>query len=183
MLRRSGTNGDGSVMVETTLGRLLFNEAFPPSFPFQDRMVRKRDITDIVGMLVDRYTKSEVADEPRPAEGARASSTPTRAGLTISIADVRTPVAKAGILDKHEKEAEKVEQQFDRGIITDDERRQKEVEIWTDATNQVTEAMLAEQKAEQFNPIEMMVGLGCPRQRHAGASDRRHAWPGGQPAW
>jgi DNA-directed RNA polymerase subunit beta' len=59
------------------------------------------------------------------------------------------------------EEAEKVEQQFDRGIITDDERRQKEVEIWTDATNQVTEAMLAEQKAEQFNPIEMMVGSGA----------------------
>ena len=74
---------------------------------------------------------------------------------------MRTPAAKAGILDKHEKEAEKVEQQFDRGIITDDERRQKEIEIWTDATNQVTEAMLAEQKAEQFNPIEMMVGSGA----------------------
>jgi DNA-directed RNA polymerase subunit beta' len=160
VVRRSGSNGDSSVMVETTLGRLLFNEAFPPSFPFQDRIVRKRDITDIAGMLVDRYTKSEVAESlDRLKELGFEYS--TRAGLTISIADVRTPVAKAGILDKHEKEAEKVEQQFDRGIITDDERRQKEVEIWTDATNQVTEAMLAEQKAEQFNPIEMMVGSGA----------------------
>ena len=44
-------------MVETTLGRLLFNEAFPADFPFQDRIVRKRDITEIVGELVDRYTK------------------------------------------------------------------------------------------------------------------------------
>ena len=160
VLRRSGSNGDGTVMVETTLGRLLFNEAFPPSFPFQDRIVRKRDITDIVGMLVDLYTKSEVADSlDRLKELGFEYS--TRAGLTISIADVRTPVAKAEILDKHEKEAEKVEQQYDRGIITDDERRQKEIEIWTDATNQVTEAMLAEQKAEQFNPIEMMVGSGA----------------------
>ncbi|MGZ6965536.1 MAG: DNA-directed RNA polymerase subunit beta' [Acidimicrobiia bacterium] len=160
VIRRTGTNGDGKVLVETTLGRLLFNEAFPADFPFQDRIVRKRDITDMAGMLVDRYTKSEVAESlDRLKELGFQYS--TRAGLTISIADVRTPVAKAGILDKHEKEAEKVEQQYDRGIITDDERRQKEVEIWTDATNQVTEAMLAEQKAEQFNPIEMMVGSGA----------------------
>jgi len=160
VIRRSGTNGNSSVLIETTLGRLLFNEAFPSDFPFQHRLVRKRDITDIVGLLVDRYTKSDVADSlDRLKELGFQYS--TRAGLTISIADVVTPVAKAGILDKHEKEAEKVEQQFDRGIITDDERRQKEVEIWTDATNQVTEAMLAEQKAEQFNPIEMMVGSGA----------------------
>jgi DNA-directed RNA polymerase, beta'' subunit, predominant form len=160
VVRRMGTNGDTSVMVETTLGRLLFNEAFPPDFTFQDRVVKKRDITDIAGLLVDQYTKSEVAASlDRLKELGFEYS--TRAGLTISIADVRTPLAKAGILDKHEKEAEKVEQQYDRGIITDDERRQKEVEIWTDATNQVTEAMLAEQKAEQFNPIEMMVGSGA----------------------
>ena len=160
VVRRTGTNGATSVMVETTLGRLLFNEAFPPDFTYQDRVVKKRDITDIVGLLVDQYTKSEVATSlDRLKELGFDYS--TRAGLTISIADVRTPLAKAAILDKHEKEAEKVEQQFDRGIITDDERRQKEIEIWTDATNQVTEAMLHEQKAEQFNPIEMMVGSGA----------------------
>ncbi len=160
VLRRSGSNGDSTVLVETTLGRLLFNEAFPADFPFQGRNVRKRDITDIAGLLVDKYTKSEVAASlDRLKELGFEYS--TRAGLTISIADVRTPLAKAGILDKHEREADKVEQQYDRGIITDDERRQKEVEIWTDATNQVTEAMLAEQKAEQFNPIEMMVGSGA----------------------
>jgi len=160
VVRRSGSNGDGSVIVETTLGRLLFNEAFPPDFVFQDRIVKKRDITDIAGGLVDRYTKAEVAASLDRLKDLGFEYS-TRAGLTISIADVRTPEAKAGILDKHEKEAEKVEQQFDRGIITDDERRQKEIEIWTDATNQVTEAMQAEQRSEQFNPIEMMVGSGA----------------------
>ena len=60
------------------------------------------------------------------------------AGLTISISDVTTPPAKAGLLEKFEGEATKVENQYDRGIITDDERRQQEIEIWTDATNQVT---------------------------------------------
>ena len=160
VLRRSGSNGDGTVLVETTLGRLLFNEAFPPNFAFKDLLVRKRDVTEIVGELVELYTKAEVATS-LDALKELGFEYSTRAGLTISISDVRTPAAKAEILDKHEKDAEKVEQQYDRGIITDDERRQKEIEIWTDATNQVTEAMQVELVAEQFNPIEMMVGSGA----------------------
>src|SRR4051794_28500361 len=160
VLRRSGSNGDGSVLVETTLGRLLFNEAFPVDFRFKDRLVRKRDTTEIVGELVENYTKAEVATSLDKLKELGFEYS-TRAGLTISIADVRTPAAKAEILDKHEKDAEKVEQQYDRGIITDDERRQKEIEIWTDATNQVTEAMQTELVATQFNPIEMMVGSGA----------------------
>jgi DNA-directed RNA polymerase subunit beta' len=164
VLRRSGSNGDaaagGRVLVETTLGRLLFNESFPSTFPFKDRVVKKRDITEIVGELVDQYTKAEVADSLDRLKDLGFEYS-TRSGLTISIADVRTPTAKRSILDRHEEDAAKVEKQYERGIITDDERRQKEIEIWTDATNEVTEAMLAEQKAEQFNPIEMMVGSGA----------------------
>ena len=164
MLTRFAANGNGDgerVLVETTLGRLLFNEAFPTDFPFDDRVVKKRDVTEIVGELVDRYTKAEVATSLDKLKELGFEYS-TRAGLTISIADVRTPAAKAEILDKHEKDAEKVEQQYDRGIITDDERRQKEIEIWTDATNQVTETPCRTScVAEQFNPIEMMVGSGA----------------------
>ena len=85
----------------------------------------------------------------------------TRAGLTISIADVTTPPAKAGLLEKFEGEAAKVESQYERGIITDDERRQQEIEIWTDATNQVTKAMQDLMQSTPFNPIDMMVGSGA----------------------
>ena len=131
-----------------------------------------------------RYDKAVVADEPRQAEGPRLRVRRRVPGLTISIADVTTPPAKAGLLEKFEGEADKVESQYDRGIITDDERRQKEIEIWTDATNQVTRGHAGpSMQSTQFNPIDMMVGLGCPRKRHAGASDRRYAWPRGQPAW
>ncbi len=85
----------------------------------------------------------------------------TRAGLTISISDVTTPPAKAGLLEQFEGEAAKVESQYDRGIITDDERRQQEIEIWTDATNQVTKAMQDLLQSTKFNPIDMMVGSGA----------------------
>ena len=102
--------------------------------------MKKRDVSEVVGELVVRYDKAVVANslDQLKALGFEWS---TRAGLTISIADVTTPTEKAGLLEKFEGEAAKVESQYERGIITDDERRQQEIEIWTDATNQVTRAM------------------------------------------
>src|SRR5690606_40342667 len=83
--------------------------------------------------------------------------------------DVCSSDLKAAILEDHEAQAQKVEDQFRRGIITDGERRQKEVEIWTDATDKVRTDMEKNLKAEQFNPIrseERRVGKEC-RAREA----------------
>jgi DNA-directed RNA polymerase subunit beta' len=85
----------------------------------------------------------------------------TQSGLTVSVDDVKTPKAKRAILDDYEKQAEKVEQQFRRGIITDGERRQQEVRIWTDATADVQKAMETEFKALKYNPVDMMIGSGA----------------------
>jgi DNA-directed RNA polymerase subunit beta' len=79
----------------------------------------------------------------------------------VSIDDVKTPKAKKALLDEYEARADKVENQFRRGIITDGERRQQEVRIWTDATAEVQKAMELEFKAQRFNPIDMMVGSGA----------------------
>ena len=84
-----------------------------------------------------------------------------QSGLTISIDDVRTPPEKGAILDRYEREAEKAETQFKRGIITDDERRQKEIEIWTSATSEVGRAMEKTLSAMAFNPLDMMVDSGA----------------------
>ena len=145
---------------ETSLGRLLLNEAFPKGFPFVDRSMKKRDLTEVVGELVEQFPKASVAESLDRIKDLGYEYS-TRSGLTISIDDVRTPPAKAGLLEQFEGEAAKVEAQFERGIITDDERRQREIEIWTEATNKVTEAMQALILEEQFNPIEMMVGSGA----------------------
>ncbi|MDQ3946217.1 MAG: DNA-directed RNA polymerase subunit beta' [Actinomycetota bacterium] len=135
--RLEATNGDEPrVLVETTLGRLLLNDAFPGDFPFVDGAVKKRDMTVVVDELVRRYPKAVVAES---LDGLKdlGFHFSTRAGLTISIDDVKTPPDKASILDGFEKEAEKVETQFRKGVITDEERRQKEIEIWTEATDRV----------------------------------------------
>ena len=84
-----------------------------------------------------------------------------RSGLTISIDDVKTPPSKADIIARYEAEAQKAETQFKRGIITDDERRQKEIEIWTSANSEVGKAMEDTLHAIQFNPLDMMVDSGA----------------------
>ena len=151
---------DRGALVYTSLGRLIFNEAFPAGFAFQDKVMKKRDLTESVSLMVEQYPKMTVAAS-LDAIKTLGFEFAARAGLTISVADVKTPTAKRGLLDQFEAEAAKVEKQFEQGVITDEERRQKEIEIWTEATSQVTDAMQVEMRGEQFNPIEMMVGSGA----------------------
>jgi DNA-directed RNA polymerase subunit beta' len=148
------------VLVETTLGRIVFNNCFPKNFPFQNLTVKKKDLTDICSLLVEEFPRKDVADALDNLKAAGFTYA-TRSGLTISIMDVTTPVAKVELLNKYEGEASKVEQQYDRGIITDEERRRKEIEIWTEATDKVRDALQEELKGKRFNPIEMMIGSGA----------------------
>jgi len=164
-MRRTETLPSGeSTQFETTAGRLLFEEALPADYPSRfghiDFLVKKKEMGVIVERLSDHYDKSQVASALDRVKNLcyRYAS---QSGLTVSIDDVRTPAAKAALLDEHEKMADKVETQFRRGIITDGERRQQEVRIWTDATAKVQAAMEAEFKAQRFNPIDMMVGSGA----------------------
>jgi DNA-directed RNA polymerase subunit beta' len=160
VLREYNNNGTSEVLVETSIGRLLLNSAFPDTFPFVNRVMKKRDITEVVSELVVAFDKAVVANSlDRMKQLGYEWS--TRAGLTISMSDVTTPPAKAGLLEQFEGEAAKVENQYERGIITDDERRQQEIEIWTDATNQVTKAMQDLLMSTPFNPIDMMVNSGA----------------------
>ncbi len=155
---------DDRVLVETSLGRLRFAEALPAAmaFPFgnNDTAFRKGDVSDVVSNLVAQFDKAEVA---RSLDNLKdlGFDYATRAGLTISIADVRTPPEKAKLLNDNEVKAAKVEQQYEQGILTDEERRQREIEIWTSATEDVTKVMRELQQGDIFNPIEMMIGSGA----------------------
>jgi DNA-directed RNA polymerase subunit beta' len=162
--RREVVNGVESTEFRTTPGRLLFEEALPADYPARfghiDELVKKKEMGVIVERLSDNYKKSEVATALDAIKNV-CYRWAAQSGLTVSIDDVKTPKAKREILDRHEDQAEKVEKQFKRGIITDGERRQQEVRIWTDATAEVQRAMEAEFKAQRFNPIDMMVGSGA----------------------
>ncbi|MBI3256481.1 MAG: DNA-directed RNA polymerase subunit beta', partial [Actinobacteria bacterium] len=161
-LRDEAASNGHAVYSKTTAGRLFFNRALPEGFGFVNDVIGKKttNVGTIVELLSDNYPKGVVADSVDAIKNV-AFRYATQSGLTFSIDDVRTPAEKRSILDRYEKEADKVEGQFKRGIITDGERRQKEVEIWTSATSEVEAAMRVTMDSDTFNPIEMMVSSGA----------------------
>jgi DNA-directed RNA polymerase subunit beta' len=151
---------DGSKPFDTTFGRALLNTALPTDFPYINGVVLKSDIRNLIEEVIGRYDKSQVQrflDSVKTLGFTFA----TRSGLTIGLEDVKTPADKPKILEEYEARAAKVEELFLQGIITDDERRQELIEIWTEATDKVKDAMEVSLKADRFNPIDMMVRSGA----------------------
>ncbi|MFV0428123.1 MAG: DNA-directed RNA polymerase subunit beta' [Arachnia sp.] len=149
---------DGSVVLKTTLGRALFNEALPEDFGYVNREVGKKVLGQIVNDLAERYQKVVVASALDNLKdlGFRWA---TRSGVTVSISDVQTPPQKPEILAGYEKRATKVDKLYERGSVTEEERRQELIEIWTDATAELTQAM--KENFTATNPIFMMVDSGA----------------------
>jgi len=150
-------DGSGKT-VETTIGRALFNEALPADFPFVDLDVTKKQLGTIVDRLAEFYPKVVVA-QTLDALKSLGFHWATRAGITIGIEDVVTPPRKKEILESYETQADKVQSQYEKGLITDDERRQELIEIWTKATAEVGKEM--EENFPRLNPVWMMVFSGA----------------------
>jgi DNA-directed RNA polymerase subunit beta' len=151
---------DGSDRLETTAGRVLFNTVLPDDFPYWNKSIRKGEMSDLVDQLVIFYPNATVAHSLDLLKELTLKWS-TKSGLTMAISDVKTPESKKSILDRFEDETEKVERNFRRGVITDGERIQKAVEIWSEATTEVTEAVADAMGNEKFNSLNMMVGSGA----------------------
>ncbi|CAL8971546.1 DNA-directed RNA polymerase subunit beta' [Propionicimonas sp. T2.31MG-18] len=149
---------DGSVILQTTLGRALFNEALPTDYPYVNEEVGKKKLGQIVNDLAERYPKVEVAVtlDRLKALGFKWA---TRSGVTVSIADVQTPPNKPEIIASYEARANKITKQYERGKVTEEERHQELIQLWTDATAELTGAM--EANFTKDNPIFMMVHSGA----------------------
>jgi len=146
------------LLVETTLGRALFNTTLPFDYPFVNEPVDKKRLSTIVNDLAERYSKVQVAASLDALKEA-GYHWATRSGTTVAVSDVVTPPRKGEILAGYETSATKVQTQFERGLITDDERRQELIEIWTKATNEVSKEM--ESNFPKSNPIFRMVNSGA----------------------
>ena len=158
-----------SKKVETSVGRIIFNQGIPQDLGFIDRKedpfqyeinfpVMKKSMGTIIERTIDKHgliESAEVIDYIK-ALGFKYS---TLAGITFSVADVKVPDAKKDILAEADKQVEKVRNQYRRGLITDDERYQSVVNIWEKATNDVSKAM--EENFDDLNPIYMMVKSGA----------------------
>jgi DNA-directed RNA polymerase subunit beta' len=152
---RLSTTGE---TLSTTVGRALFNEALPADFRFVDVDVTKKQLGQIVDELAEFYPKVVVA-ETLDALKSLGFHWASRAGATIGIEDVVTPPRKLEILETYETQADKVQSQYEKGLITDDERRQELIEIWTKATAEVGKEM--EENFPRVNPVWMMVTSGA----------------------
>ena len=149
---------DGSLLLDTTLGKITFNNALPTDYPFVTAHVGKKRLSAIVNQLAEQYPRTvvtEVLDEMKDM-GFRWGS---RSGVTVSIGDVQTPPNKAQIMAGYDAKAAKIDKLYERGAVTDDERRQELIQIWTDATSELTDAM--EKNFSTTNPIYMMVNSGA----------------------
>ncbi len=151
---------EGNKLTKTTLGRLHFNSIMPTDFPYIQASVRKPEMKKIISEIIERYNKAELRIflDSMKSVGFTFGA---KSGLTVAMNDVKTPPSKNQILEKYETEAEKVEKLYIDDVITETERKQKIIEIWNEATDQVQYAMSAELEAEPFNPVDMMVKSGA----------------------
>ncbi len=152
---------DGEV-VETTVGRLIFNEVLPPVIGFINRTVDKGDIkkitSDVHRHLGNRRT-AEFVDRLKKMGYNYA----TMAGVSIAVDDVVVPDSKTDLIDEALGEVEKVRDQYANGIITDGERYNKIIDIWTHATSSVSRAVQGtlEEAEEGFNSVYVMKDSGA----------------------
>ncbi|MCK1795426.1 DNA-directed RNA polymerase subunit beta' [Streptomyces sp. XM4193] len=144
--------------IRTTLGRALFNELLPEDYPFIDYTVGKKQLSAIVNDLAERYPKVAVAATLDNLKAA-GFHWATRSGVTVAFSDIVGPPEKPAILANYEGQAQKIQKQYERGLITRDERNQEMVVVWNKATNEVTEAMQAH--FPRTNSIFMMIDSGA----------------------
>ncbi len=144
--------------IDTTVGRITFNRSMPADHVYINHEVDKKGISRIVEECANTYSTNEIAsilDELKRLGFHYA----TRAGLTVSVYDAVIPAKKPEILAARQDEVDGIDQQYDRGLITKDERHRQIVEVWTRATDEVGEAMA--ENFHKFNPIYMMANSGA----------------------
>nr|MBS1900204.1 DNA-directed RNA polymerase subunit beta' [Actinomycetota bacterium] len=149
---------DAHGLVDASLGQAIFNDTLPKGYPFVREVADKGKLSQIVNKLAEEYPKVETAaslDRIKDAGFYWA----TRSGVTVALSDVITPPNKAEIVAGYEKQAEKIQAQYDKGLTTDAERRQELVELWTKATNEVQAEMQA--NFPEDNTINRMVSSGA----------------------
>jgi len=149
---------DKQSRIETTIGRVLFNRALPDDHEFVNEEIGKKEIASLVERCCERYSVADTAGilDDIKSLGFHFA---TKAGVTIGVDDIQIPPNKWEILDAPEEAVETIERQYRRGLITKDERHQRIVDIWTQATEDVTAAM--EAQFDRFNSIYMMANSGA----------------------
>ena len=150
---------DGPVHFETTTGRIIFNrQCLPADFPFINYKMVKSDIGKLVNECCDRYSTAEV--EPiLDAIKATGFHYATRAGLTVSVWDAVIPPEKQSMLDEAQAKVDEINENYEDGFLTEQERHVEVVNAWTECTEALGSKMLS--GFSEDNPIYMMADSGA----------------------
>jgi DNA-directed RNA polymerase subunit beta' len=161
--------GDPSkAVIETTAGRVIFNEIWPEGLGFINTTVGKKQISDIIWRCFQTFGQKEtvLALDRLKQLGFREA---TRSGCSIGITDMVIPQAKAGGLENAYKQIEEIEKQYRRGIITNGERYQKIIDIWTQVGEIVADELFRtlehNEGKKHHNPLYVMVNSGARGNR------------------
>ncbi len=160
-----------SQLVETTVGRIIFNEPIPQDLGFVDRSVPGNEFLFEIDFKVDKKKLGEIVDKCISKHGFTVSTEvldaikamgfkySTKGAITISISDMTVPEKKKEIIAATEQKVIKIENQYKRGFITNDERYRLVVSEWEKANKDVTDAL--QDSLDEFNPIYMMANSGA----------------------
>ena len=156
-------------LVESTVGRFIFNENMPQDLGFVDRnvdpfgleidfLVDKKALGKIIDKCFRRHGNTKTAEvlDHIKALGFKYS---TVGGITVAVADMKVPKEKAEYIAAAEKQVDKFEKAYGRGLISDEERYEKVIETWTETTNKVTDALM--DGLERMNNIYIMAHSGA----------------------
>ena len=158
-------------VVDTTIGRVIFNQAIPQDMGWQKRETVDDMFKLEIDQVVGKKQLGKIVDSCYRAHGVTRTATmlddikalgykySTRAALTVSVADIIVPDSKKEILESAENQVHNIEKMFKRGLMSENERYSRVIKIWEDATNDVTKQVLA--TLETFNPINMMADSGA----------------------
>ncbi|WP_066640583.1 DNA-directed RNA polymerase subunit beta' [Desulfolucanica intricata] len=155
LIRVRGKDGK---MLFTTVGRLIFNSVIPDELGYINKVADKK----LLGKIVDDcYRKLGYAATAKLLDGIKkiGYEYATRAGFTVGVADITIPKEKKVILDESEDRVQKIERQYRRGLITEEERYRQVIDVWNSATDRVTKALMT--SLDKFNPVYMMANSGA----------------------
>ena len=170
--REAMVNGEKvSRVVESTLGRFIFNEIVPQDLGFVDRTNPENDLVPEVDFLVGKKQLKKIIDKCINTHGATKTAEvldmikatgykySTVSGITVSVSDMSVPEAKTQLLADAEKTIERITKNFRRGFTTEEERYKAVVETWKQTDDKLTEALLS--NLDKYNNIYMMADSGA----------------------
>ncbi len=144
--------------IQTTIGRITFNKVLPDDYPFLNYEMNKKEISRLVEDCCNRYALS---DMPSILDGLKNAGFhyATRAGVTVSVYDATVPPNKAEILAAADEKVAAIDEDYEMGLMSQEERHKQVVDIWNEANEEVGEAMA--DNFDRFNPIYMMAFSGA----------------------